>query len=170
MARSENKTSSGGKEGMRLYMEKVSNYPLAYKEVYVILKNMDEDAVKQIPKKFIEMLELNMDKDYEFTMDKNIDFEEKQLLQETKGILAYIFMNYWATQKQYERVMKVFNQDMLEEQKKQSYNPNNLFKNQKNKNKQEDIAKQKETQMIEYKKPNILVRIFGKIINLFKKR
>ncbi len=151
-------------------MVRSSNYSLAYKEVYEILKNMDEDIVRKIPKEFFDMLKSKMDNNYEFVIEKNVDFEEQKLLKETKVILAYIFLNYWATEKQRDQIMKIFNQDILEEQMQQTYNPDELFKNRNVRNKSTNTTQQEDVQMIEYKKTNILARIFGKIKNLFKKR
>jgi len=37
-------------------MIKVSNFPNAYKEVYIILKYVDSEDLKLIPKSFINML------------------------------------------------------------------------------------------------------------------
>lgn len=61
-------------------MIKVSNFPNAYKEVYIILKYVDSEDLKLIPKSFINMLEQNMNDDYEFEFDPNIEFENQKLL------------------------------------------------------------------------------------------
>lgn len=112
-------------------MLKVENYPNAYKEVYEILKNVDQDDLNKIPKSFIKMIEKRMNKDYNFFIDENIDFvEEQELMLETKTILAYIYLNYWATDDQRETIKAKFKKDIeeAENQKKELYNVD-IFKN-----------------------------------------
>lgn len=45
-----------------------------------------------------------MDKNCEFKVDINKSFEEQEILDETKAILANIFRDYWATPYQKERI------------------------------------------------------------------
>lgn len=89
------------------------NCPNAYKEVYVILKSMNEKDFNLIPKDIIQMIEKNMNKEYHFEINENTDFEKIELLRETKAILAYIFMHYWATDEQRKKVNRKFLQDIL---------------------------------------------------------
>ena len=108
-------------------MVKIENYPNAYKEVHEILKMVPKEDVSKIPKDFMEMIENNMNKEYEFLIDSNIDFlEEQKLMLETRTILAYIFVNYWATEKQREVINKKFKKDIeeAENQKRELYNDN----------------------------------------------
>lgn len=40
-----------------------------------------------------------MNKNYDFSINLNIDFvKEQEILYETKAILAYVYLNYWATE------------------------------------------------------------------------
>ncbi len=79
-------------------MIKVENYPNAYKEVYVILNNMNEENLKAILQSFIDMVQRNMNNNYEFELEENVDFEEQTVLKEIKVILEYIYLNYWGTE------------------------------------------------------------------------
>ena len=90
----------------------VDNIPKAYKEVYTILKYVEIEDLKLIPKEFINMLRQNMDKDYEFEYNPKIDFEKQNLLRETKGIFAYIFLNFWANEKQRKVIKQTFKNDI----------------------------------------------------------
>ena len=78
-------------------MIKIEQYPNAYKEVNVILDNMNIEDIKKIPTEFIDMIKLNMNYNYEFEIDSNKSFDQLEILKETRAILAYIFLNYWAT-------------------------------------------------------------------------
>ena len=137
-------------------MVKIENYPNAYKEVYEVLKLVPREDVEKIPNQFMEMVESKMNKDYEFTVDTNIDFvEEQKLMLETRAILAYIFLNYWATENQKEIINMKFKKDIeeAEKKKKELYNTN-VFKEEKNK---------KQPNITVYKKEKLITKIFNRI-------
>ena len=109
------------------------NYHKAYKEVIEILKYVPQESMNKIPKTMLETFEKKMDKDYVFNVDINKSFEEQNLLEETKDIFAVIFRDYWATPYQKERILAKEKYDLnkLEEEKRDKYNPDNIFKNNK---------------------------------------
>ena len=75
------------------------------------------------------MLKNNMNENYNFEID-NDNFENQKLLQETKTILAYLYLNYWGTDEKKKIIKQKFKQDILqeEEKKKLQYDSNELFK------------------------------------------
>ena len=81
------------------------NYPKAYKEVIEILNFVPQESVNKIPQTLIDMFKAKMDKSYDFEIDISKNFEEQNLLDETKAILANIFRDYWATPYQKERIL-----------------------------------------------------------------
>lgn len=107
------------------------NYSKAYKEIVEILKYVPEESVNKIPKEMRDMFEAEMDKNYSFEIDTAKPFEEQELLEETKAILANIFRDYWATDYQKARIVEKENQDReeWERQKREKYDPNDIFKN-----------------------------------------
>lgn len=148
-------------------MIKVENYPNAYKEVYEILKYVPKEDLKRVPKKFMDMLEEKMNKNYKFSIDTSKDFiEEQELMIETRTILAYIFLNYWATEIQKEKINIKFKKDIedAEKQKGDLYNVN-IFKNKKQL--KENSEKEQEHAMVIYKKENFITKIFNIIKNFF---
>ncbi len=148
-------------------MIKVENYPNAYKEVYEILKYVPKEDLKRVPKKFMDMLEEKMNKNYKFSIDTSKDFiEEQELMIETRTILAYIFLNYWATEIQKEKINIKFKKDIedAEKQKGDLYNVN-IFKNKKQL--KENSEKEQERAMVIYKKENFITKIFNIIKNFF---
>lgn len=107
----------------------IENYKNAYKETYMILNNMKSDDVKLIPQEFIKFLKNNMNNNYNFELDMENDFKDQNLLKETKIILAYIFLNYWSTKEQKEKIEQKFRYDIIkEENKKPQYNSKEIFK------------------------------------------
>ncbi len=148
-------------------MIKVENYPNAYKEVYEILKYVPKEDLKRVPKKFMDMLEEKMNKNYKFSIDTSKDFiEEQELMIETRTILAYIFLNYWATEIQKEKVNIKFKKDIedAEKQKRDLYNVD-ILKNKKQL--KENIGKEQENAMVIYKKENFITKIFNTIKKFF---
>lgn len=141
------------------------NYQKAYKEILEILKYVPEESVKKIPHEMRDMFEKEQLKTYDFQIDTSKTFEEQELLEETKAILANIFRDYWATPYQKERIeiKEKYDRQQSEEQKRKIYNPNDLFKNKNNRN--PDFEKLSNLP-IEVKKESF----FKKIINFFKKK
>ena len=142
------------------------NYPKAYKEVIEVLRFIPIESVNKIPKEIIEMFEMKMDKNHNFSVDINKNFEEQIVLEETKAILANIFRDYWATPYQKERIeaKESYDRQQLEEEKNKKYNPDNLFK------KKELVISEKTEKNnnlpIEVKKEKFYIRI----INFFRKK
>lgn len=109
------------------------NYPKAYKEVMEILNFVPKESVDKIPPTMLDTFNVKMDKEYVFSVDINKNFEEQNLLEETKAILANIFRDYWATPYQKERIKakEKYDRQKNENEKKEKYNPADIFKNKK---------------------------------------
>ena len=138
------------------------NYSKAYKEIVEILKYVPEESVNKIPKEMRDMFEAEQLKTYNFQIDTEKPFEEQELLEETKAILANIFRDYWATDYQKARIIEKENQDReeWERQKREKYNPDDIFKNKKEYN-YEKV--QENAAMVEYKE-SILRKIFNVLL------
>lgn len=100
------------------------NYAKAYKEIVEILKYVPEESVNKIPKEMRDMFEAKQLKTYNFQIDIEKTFEEQEILEETKAILANIFRDYWATEYQRERILEKEKYDLkkLEIEKANRYN------------------------------------------------
>ncbi len=146
----------------------MDKYPKAYKEVIEILKFVPKESAQKIPKTMIDTFKTKMDKDYDFTVDINKSFEEQDLLDETKAILANIFRDYWATPYQKERIeaKERYDRQKMEEEKRKKYNVD-IFKRNENTVEQEvtENTDKNNNLPIEAKKENF----FEKIISFFKK-
>ena len=144
------------------------NYPKAYKEVIEILNFVPKESVDKIPQSMLYTFNVKMDRGYNFKVDINKGFEEQELLNETKAILANIFKDYWATPYQKKRIeaKEKYDRQKIEEKKKAKYNPN-IFN--KNKIQNDAINGQQEKKInnlpIEIKKE----RFYNKILKFLKK-
>lgn len=138
------------------------DYAMAYTEVIEILKYVPEEDVKKIPEEKISFYKRHMDKEYDYELDMTKEFEEQDMSEITKAILANIFKDYWATPYQKERIeaKEKYDLEKLEEEKRQKYNSDNLFKNKKVENVLEN-----NNLPIEIKQESI----FKKLINFIKK-
>ena len=157
------------------------NYSKAYKEIVEILKYVPEESVNKIPKEMRDMFEAEQLKTYNFQIDTEKTFEEQELLEETKAILANIFRDYWATDYQKARIIEKENQDReeWERQKREKYNPNDIFKNRNTTTKDNDISQDIQEQLkeeynknlpMEVQKQNIFQKLLGFIKKLLKQK
>ena len=161
-------------------MLKEENYAKAYKEVFEILKYVSKEDLEKIPNTFMQMLQKKMDKNYDFALNLNKEFEEQEMLRETKAILAYIYVNYWCDEKEKTIIKNKFKNDLIKEEiAKQEKFSNDVFKNVKSGNVQnKGNSKVKEEnkvernidklQIVPYTKKNFISKIIEKIKMIIK--
>ena len=148
----------------------IDNYPKAYKEVLEVLKYVPEESVNKIPENMINMFKIKMDESWNFKVDETKSFEEQNLLVETKAIFANIFRDYWATPEQKERIeaRDRYELEKIEAEKREKYNPDDIFKNNKVENIQENVENNPQNLPVEVKKEKFFERLIG-IIKRFLK-
>ena len=139
----------------------------AYVEVIEILKFMDEKYVERIPQKLKSFFEKNRSKDYVFNLNPNKSLAEQNLKSKTLAILAMLNLNYWCENEEHKQeLIKLYseNEKRYQEELREKYNPENIFKTRKVENKEDKEFVKNEVAMIEYKES-----IFNKIINKIRK-
>ena len=144
-------------------------YSKAYKEVLEILKYFPEKDVKKIPQKVIKTFETNADLDYKVNINEKTNFENIELLSETKALLVNLFRDYWATESQREKILvtQKYLEEELENEKKRKYNPDIFIKNI---NEQNYTKIQKnEVALVEYKE-SFFTRFKNFILKLFSRK
>ena len=153
-----------------------NNYKNAYKEVYIILSYLEDDDYNKIPEEVINAIKANMNEEYEYEMNEEVDIYKQEMLPETKATLFNIFRDYLATQEQKDKILKMQAEDRkkAEMKKKEKYKTDNLFDNKKDKESllrdKKNNIKLENTELIEIKEKTILQKILQKIkIVLFKK-
>lgn len=144
-------------------------YPKAYREVYEVLKNISKEDLEKIPQDIKETIENNMDIGYKYKLKENIDFEEQNLLQETKALLAIIYRDYWATDVERKRIIEreQYDKRIFENELKERYNPDNIFKNRKVKEMESCVQTQ---EIVKYKEKIFIRKVLEKIKRLFKRK
>ena len=144
-------------------------YAKAYKEVLVIFEHLPEKDVKKIPDKMIRMFKVKQDMNYDYELDERLPFEKQNMLIETKAILANLYRDYWVTPEEREQIIAKENYERVkeEEEKREKYNPDDLFKNRRIE-RSESVEKHQNNLPIELKKENFFSRLISFIKKLFK--
>ena len=145
----------------------MNNRKNAYKEVYTILQELNQEEYSKIPPEIIEAIRVNMNEEYEYELDDELELKDHQMLPETKAILFNLFRDYLATPEQKEKIIRMQNEEREKNEikKQKQYNTDVFEKKQKENSKQNQ---QEKTQLIEYKE-NIFKKILNKIIKFFTK-
>jgi len=134
-----------------------------YNEVIEILNHIPKDDFKKIPEDLINMFKFNMDMEYEFKYDTKKTLNEQNVSKEAKTIIAILFRDYWATEKQKEKILtkEKYDKQIMEEEIREKYNPDDIFKKKAEEN---SAVNQSETNLIKYEE-----NIFKKLINFIKR-
>lgn len=142
----------------------------AYYEIIEILKFMDKEYVKKLPKKLVTFFKENCAENYSFSINSQIPLKEQKLKEETRAILAMLNLNYWATDEHKQELLQLYSQNekVYQEELREKYNYDNLFKNKNN-----DTIKEKEDSvenlaMVSYKE-SLFTKIVNRIKKLFKR-
>ena len=133
-----------------------------------ILEYTSEDLKNKIPKKFLDFLQSIQSKTYKFEYDKTKKLDEQKLKPKTRGLIALVYQDYICNEAEKEEYIqksqKIIKQ--IEENKREKYNPNDIFKDKKIDN---DKDTTNTVEIAEYKK-SIIKKIINKIKNIFTKK
>ena len=143
-------------------------------ELNEILKILDNNLVKKIPESLINLINNDKSTSYDFHLDYSKPLSEQKLSETTQLLLTSILLKYWCNEEEKQQILIAMreNENKHQEELKEKYNPNDLFKNKSNtfvnNNTQEQCVEQ-QMQMIEYKQESWIKKLFSKIKNFFKK-
>lgn len=145
---------------------------VAYAEIIEILNNIEEKYKEKLPNKLIDFFKENSAKNYEEHILKNISLNEQKLQKETIDILAMLTLNYWCnSEEEKAELMSMYSDNELkyQEELREKYNPDNLFKNKTRiqDNIQENVE---EKQLVVIDDKPWYKKIFEKIKNMFRRR
>lgn len=148
-----------------------NNLSKAYAEVLLILSYMEQKYIDMIPKKLLELFDDEKDKNYQPNINLNISLAEQNLQRKTLTLLAMLNLNYWCEdEKEKQELIAIYaeNDRKKEEELREKYNPDNLFKKKEKKEKVEEP--QESTALIEYKEEKFFKRLINKIISFFRRK
>lgn len=141
----------------------------SYTEVLTILNYMETEYQEKIPKKLIDFFERNSAKDYKFDIDLAIPLKEQKLKAKTLSLLAMLNLNYWCkSDEEKQELIKHYseNEKRYQEELREKYNPDNIFKKRNQENQIEENIIQNEVALVEYKE-SIFRRFINKIKSTF---
>ena len=107
-----------------------SEYAIAYKEVFEILKYIPKEDYNKIPSEKIELYKAMQEKNYNFKYNPSKTLDEQNVSKRAKAIIALLFRDYWATDIQRKKILEKqkYDRQRIEEEKKQKYQDKDLFK------------------------------------------
>lgn len=116
-------------------------YRCAYKEIVTILDVFSEEIGDLIPNEKIEFYRSNMDESHVFEFDDTKEIVEQNILYPTRCILANLFRDYIATEEDRAEILKEEQEELnqIEDEKRRKYNPDDIFKNNTNKENETSI-------------------------------
>lgn len=146
-----------------------NEYAKAYVELYEIIKTLPSQEKNRIPKDFIDFLKENMDSNYTFIYDNEKSLQEQNIKVETRALLVKVYEKFLSKPEEKDFWDKYDKECMIisENNKKQLYNSDDLFKN---KNKIESIKQDNtnEATLIEHKE-SLFKKIKNYILKIFHK-
>ena len=128
-------------------------------EIYCLLKYFPEAYIYKLPKKLLNLIKENSYSKYFIEVDVNKTLEEQNIIKETKDTLVVLKYNYWSNETEKRNIIEKLNENekKYEEELREKFNPNKLFKNKVKKI-------ENSVDIVEYKES-----FFSKIRNLFKR-
>lgn len=155
-------------------MENSIKYSNAMAELLHYLKGIEQSDVNKIPNKLMDFFKENASKDYKCDFDYTKPLKELKLQDETKGLIAMLCLNYWCeTEEQKQQFMAKLNENekKYQEELREKYNPDNIFRKEEQTSVEEAGSlsqESKETDIAEYKE-GLFKRIINRIKKVFKK-
>lgn len=142
----------------------------AYTEIDDFIELLDEYNRNKLPKQLREFFKREKDNTYTKVINPNIPIKDQNLKEETLALIAMLNLQYWCEdENEKEKLKNIYNENEIryQEELKEKYNPDNLFKN-KIKTNVEGIEHE-QTDMVQYRKENIFSKIKRLLLKLLNK-
>ena len=138
-------------------------YARAYTEVLEILKHIPEEEYNLIPKTEIQFYENNCDKSYKYEYDESIDIKDQTISREANAVIVALYLNYFANERQKSIINEILKQNTIkaENEKREKYNPDDIFKDTKQENLPIEINEEKDS---------FFKRILNKLKSIFSSK
>lgn len=141
----------------------------AYTEIDNFIELLDEYNKNKIPQKLREYFKNQKDVKYIKNINPNQPIKEQNLKEETLALIAMLNLQYWCEDENEKQKLKSIyaeNERKYQEELREKYNPDTIFKNKK-KIVEENVE---ETAMIEYEEDSLFIKIKRFILKLLKKQ
>ena len=152
--------------------EKEARYSLAYKELYLIILNLNKEMREKIPKNVVENIERKMDKTYDFNIEEGKDIFSTEYMLETKALFLELYTRYiaedeeefWEVYK--EKRNELFKKEIEKEYLVRKYDNNNSITIEDGIDEVNNIIEEKENKnllLAEIREKNIIEKIVSGI-------
>ena len=146
---------------------KVTNYTneCLYKDTYTIITMMDKDLRSKISNKFIEFLMVNMDKEFEGTINNKVPLKNQELRYEVRLMLSLIYINFICDDETQKKL------EAIDEENIQKFYNRDIFDNGSSSSEVTDSSAEEikeENSLVEYKE-TFFKKIWNKIKSIFNK-
>ena len=107
---------------------------ISFSEVYEIILHMDKELVKKIPAQFINFIKQNKKDNYITNIDYTKSINQQELQRGTRVILSIIYRDYLCDDEKKKELMQNDSIELkkIEEELREKYNIDNLFKKKNN--------------------------------------
>lgn len=140
----------------------------AYSEIDEFLKIISPEEREKVPQKLRDIFRDEKDNNYKKVIDATVPISEQDLKEETLSIIALLNLQYWCQdENEKERLKQMYNENeqRYQEELKEKYNPDNLFKN----NKKIDEQVQENVMLpMDYSNLKWYQKIFNRITSVIK--
>lgn len=136
-----------------------------YSEVYSILNMLGKNYKNSIPKQILNLIENKRFKEYNPQYNASIPLWKQNISKDATEFICMLHYNYWTKNEDEKNEIDnilTTNQKKKDEYLKIKYNPDNLFKNNTN---IEKNIKAESTDLIEYKE-SVIKKIINKILKI----
>ena len=159
--------------------EKEARYSLAYKELYLIILNLNKEMREKIPKNVVENIERKMDKTYDFNIEEGKDIFSIEYMLETKALFLELYTRYIAEdEEEFWEVYKEKRNELFKKEIEKEYlvrkcdnDNNNSIKTEDGIDEVNNIIEEKEKKSLlpsEIREKNIIEKFFKKIMSVIK--
>ena len=105
-----------------------------YKELYEIINCLPIEEKNKISQNFLNEIKNEMDINYEYKVEHINDFENQEMLYETRCLLALVYRDYLATEEEKQKILHKEKEELLKiEQEKQAKYGGDIFERNKEK-------------------------------------
>ena len=149
-----------------------TEYSEAAVEVLDILNHTNKEDVQRIPQSFIKFLTDISSKSYKSKFNHEQPINGFNLRKQTKELLGFIYITWWCDKEDREKYKNLIHESNIKnEEIKEKYNVNDIFKNKKEKQEHKIIQNENvmKTSIAEYRKENIFKRVLNRILSFFVK-
>ena len=154
--------------------EKEARYSLAYKELYLIILNLNKEMREKIPKNVVENIERKMDKTYDFNIEEGKDIFSIEYMLE-KALFLELYIRYIVEDEEdFWEVYKEKRNDLFKKEIEKEYvvrKDESSIKIEDGIDRVNDIIEEKEEKNFlpsEIREKNIIEKFFNKIASVIK--